>query len=200
MKKYLVLSAFVMTGCASITPTRENIEGYRIYDVPATYSSSLTMSLAGKIKSAMQKRANDVQVNNSLPPATLPENPSRFELINPFKGATGLMALASANGASFKIPRCEGSVIEATSHKKFDGAENTTFFVCLIPYQKGYRMNVYYRFDKVSGGFSPQALGRAIAQAAVGDSSQFIPLVIASLEEATTIETRQPVLIESYPE
>lgn len=146
----------------------------------------------------MQNNAKEVQINNSIPPATLPEKPSRFELTNPFKNAQGLMALAGKN-ASIMIPSCEGAVIEATSHNPFAGSENTTFFVCLIPYKKGYQMDIYYRFDKTSGGISTKALGSALVQSVAGDSSQFIPRTIAALENAVKSAGMQPSMIESYP-
>lgn len=95
---------------------------------------------------------------------------------------------------------CEGAAIQATSHRPFAGAENTTFFVCLIPYQKGYQLDVYYKFIKVSGGLSTQAMGSALAQSVIGDSSQFIPKTIAALEQAVKDSGIQPQLVDSYPE
>ncbi|WP_440056643.1 hypothetical protein ACSLBF_21265 (plasmid) [Pseudoalteromonas sp. T1lg65] len=197
MKKTITaLTVLTMAGCASLTPTKERFEGYKIYDIKTTYSSSLTSKLSSSLKSAMQGNADSVRFENSLPPATLPNDAARFELVNPFANAKGLAALA---GASVKIPSCEGSVIEATSNDSFAGAEDTTFFTCLMPYKDGYKMNIYYSFTKVSGGFSSQALGRALAQSVVGDSSQFIPRTIAALEEAVTSNGVKLDLIDSYP-
>lgn len=194
-----LMAVFWGAGCASITPTKEVVEGFKIYDIQThSTSSALTLQLSSNLKEVMQKNAKDVQVNNSIPPATLPEKPGRFELTNPFKNAQGIMALAGKQ-SSIKIPSCEGAVIEATSHNPFAGAENTMFFVCLIPYQKGYHMDVYYRFDKVSGGISTKALGSVLAQSLVGDSSQFIPRTIAALEDAVKSAGMQPSMIESYP-
>jgi hypothetical protein len=196
MKLLAMLAAISLYGCASISPTVENVEGFRIYDIKAEYSSALTGKLSSNLKAAMQDNAGDVQFNNTLPPANLPEKPGRFELGTPFKNATGLLAVA---GTGIKIPQCPGAVIEATSHKAFAGAEKTTFFVCLMPYQKGYHLNVYFKYFKSSGGLSSEALGRALAQSVVGDSSQFIPRTIGALENAVRSGGVEPTLLESYP-
>lgn len=197
MKQILMSLAVVsLAGCAGMTPTHEKVEGYRIYDISTAYSSGVTQSLAANIRAAMQKNAKDVQFNNQLPPDPLPAQPGRFQLINPFQGATGYLALAGANA---KVPQCPGSVIQATSHDSFTGAEQTTFFVCLMPYQQGYAMNVYYTYDKVSGGISAEALGRALAQSVAGDSSQFIPRTVAALEQAVKSTNLQPTLKQAYP-
>ena len=197
MKKAIIaLCVLTLSGCASLTPTKERFEGYKIYDIKADYSSSLTSKLSSSLKSAMQENADKVKFENNLPPAKLPEDAGRFELVNPFANAKGLAALA---GASMRLPTCDGSVIQATSHDSFAGAENTTFFTCLMPYKEGYKMNIYYSFTKVSGGFSTEALGRALAQSVVGDSSQFIPRTVAALETAITSNGVSLDLIDSYP-
>jgi hypothetical protein len=197
MKKTAVaLFTLILAGCASLTPTKERFEGYKIYDIKTDYSSRLTSKLSSSLKTAMQENADSVKFENNLPPANLPDNTARFELVNPFANSKGFAALA---GASVKVPTCDGSVIQATSHDSFVGTENTIFFTCLMPYKAGYKMNIYYSFTKVSGGFSSKALGRALAQSVVGDSSQFIPRTIAALENAITSNGVGIDLVDSYP-
>jgi hypothetical protein len=193
-----VAAVALLAGCATVTPTKETAEGYKIYDIQSPTNSALTVRLSANLKEVLQKNAKDVQVNNAIPPATLPEKPPRFELTNPFKNSPGLQALAGKQ-VTMTIPSCEGAVVEATSHNPFAGAENTTFFVCLMPSQKGYHLDVYYRFNKSSGGMSTKALGQALAQSVMGDSSQFIPRILLALEDAVKASGAQPVLIESYP-
>lgn len=199
MKKLVIaISLFAMSGCASLTPTREVVEGYKIYDIKTEYNAATTTKLAGELKKAMQLNAKDVQFSNGLPPSPLPEKPQRFQLTNPFKGATGFMAMAAASN-EVVIPSCEGAVIQATSKDDFAGAENTVFFVCLMPYQQGYHMNVYHRFTKVSGGVGAAALSRAIVSSAAGDSSQFIPRTVLALETAVKNAGAIPTVVETYP-
>ncbi|KZY42727.1 MULTISPECIES: hypothetical protein [unclassified Oleiphilus] len=195
-KTIVALSVLTLAGCASFTPTKERFEGYKIYDIKAEVSSSITMKLSNSLKEAMQENADNVKFENNLPPATLPDDVGRFELVNPFENAKGFAALA---GASMRVPTCKDAVIQATSNDNFAGAENTTFFTCLMPYKEGYKMNVYYAFTKVSGGFSTEALGRALAQSVVGDSSQFIPRTVSALETAITSNGVALNLIDSYP-
>lgn len=197
MKKTIAaLSIITLAGCASLTPTKEQFEGYKVYDIKTDISSSLTQKLSKSLKEAMQENSDNVKFENNLPPAKLPDDVDRFELIDPFENAKGFAALA---GGSVKIPRCKDAVIQATSNDDFAGSENTTFFTCLMPYKEGYKMNIYYAFTKVSGGFSTEALGRTLAQSVVGDSSQFIPRTISALETAITSNGISLNLIDSYP-
>ncbi|MBL4623528.1 MAG: hypothetical protein JKY42_00030 [Flavobacteriales bacterium] len=185
-----------LSACAGLTPTREVTEGYRVYDVRGTQNHS---EIVANLKSTMQKNADKVRFTNDIPPYPLPEKAGRFTLTNPF-GKSGMGALLAAQGHSVKIPQCADSVFSATSNDSFRGAENTTFFVCLIPYTEGYHMDVYYTYTKVSGGFSPEALGRSLAQQMVGDSSQFIPRIIAALETSVQTSGAEIKLLDSYPQ
>ncbi|MFN4267058.1 MAG: hypothetical protein ACK4F8_15070 [Aquabacterium sp.] len=194
----LCLIPIALSGCGSLTPTREVVEGYKIYDIQTAYSPTLTFQLASALKNTMQTKAKEVKFNNSLPPATLPEKPKRFEVVEPFQ-STGLGAFMAMSGQKIRVPRCEGSVIDAITHDSFAGAEATTFYVCLIPYAKGYHMDVYYSFTKVSGGFDVDAMSRSLASAIAGDSSQFIPHTIAALENAVRSTGVEPAIIEQYP-
>ena len=90
-------------------------------------------------------------------------------------------------------------LFSATSNDDFQGSENTTFFVCLLPYQAGYHMDIYYTFTKVSGGFSPEMLGKSLANSLVGDSSQFIPRTISALESAAQKSGGTLKIVQSYP-
>jgi len=194
----IVFSMTVLAGlsaCASLTPTKEVTEGYRIYDIQGVSDHGM---ISGNLKTAMQKNAQKVTFTNDIPPHPLPEKPGRFTTVNPF-GNSGLGALMAAQGASLKIPKCENSIITATSHDKFAGSENTTFFVCLLPYVGGYHLDVYYTFTKESGGYSPEALGKTLAQSVVGDSSQFIPRTLADLEGAVQQAGGAISIVESYP-
>ncbi|MBT3204249.1 MAG: hypothetical protein HN349_08050 [Gammaproteobacteria bacterium] len=60
-------------------------------------------------------------------------------------------------------------------------------------------MNIYYKFTKVSGGVSTQALGNAMAESMMGDSSQFIPRTIKAMEKAVKDSGGTLKLVESYP-
>ncbi|MET4695222.1 hypothetical protein [Endozoicomonas lisbonensis] len=185
----------LLTACASMTPTREVTEGYRIYDITGDVGSSV---IAADLRTALQQNADQVRFSNSIPPHPLPETPARFTLTDPFANSS-MGTLMAAQGNSMKVPECEGSTFTATSNANFQGAENTTFFVCLMPYSEGHHVNVYYNFTSVSGGFSPEDLGRTLAQSVVGDSSQFIPRIIASLETAAAKSGSNVKLLESYP-
>jgi len=190
-----IMLTVCLSGCASMTPTREVIEGYRIYDIKGTTDSK---AIALNIKTTMQKNSERVIFTNNIPPSPLPEKPGRFTTTNPYMN-TKLGALMASQGASLKVPKCENSIITATSNKNFQDTEGTTFFVCLLPYVGGYHMDIYYTFTKVSGGFGTKALGRSLAQSVVGDSSQFIPRTIEALVSSVKEAGGNVSLIETYP-
>jgi len=198
MKLFALLSGVTLaiSGCAALTPTKEMSEGYRVYDVKGVKNPG---ELAASLKQAMQVNAKSVTFSNNIPPNPLPEKPGRFKTTSPF-GSTGLGALLGAQGSAVKVPVCEDSIVTATSHDDFgDGAENTTFFVCLLPYANGYHLDIYYSFSKASGGASPKALGQNLARSMVGDSSQFIPRTLAALETAAQSAGGVVTVVESYP-
>lgn len=191
----LTITSSLLSACASLTPTREVTEGYRVYDIKGASSLS---DIAKGLKSAMQENSDKATFTNNIPPYPLPEKPGRFSVVNPFANSN-FGALMAAQGGGMRIPKCDNSPFTGMTQDNFDGAENTTFFVCLQPYTEGYHMDIYYTFTKVSGGFSPEALGKSLAQSAFGDSSQFIPRTIASLEKAVQDTGATVNVVEAYP-
>ena len=205
MKGKLVITAvaaiaagLVLAGCASNTPTREMSSGYAIFDVKAG-PEIRPGQIAEAVKVGLQKSTNRVQLVNGIPPSPLPEKAPRFKLVSPF--GANLSALAAASGQSAQVPTCEGAIVTAnaadSSMRQY--GEATTFFVCLMPYQGGYALNVYTTFSKASGGFSAAALGADLARSVVGDSSQFIPRTIGNIVESVKATGATVTLVEAYP-
>jgi len=194
-----VTAAACLGGCASMTPTHETVQGYAVFDITAAQGVSASQ-LSDAVKSALQLNMSKVQVVNGIPPSPLPEKAPRFQLVSPFKGS-GLGALAAASGQSLHVPSCEGAVLTANGvDSSMSGyGERTTFFLCVMPYQGGYALNVYTTFSKVSGGFSAAALGTAMARSVVGDSSQFIPRTIGQIVDAVRATGSSVSLKEAYP-
>jgi hypothetical protein len=191
--------AACLGGCASMTPTREIVQGYAVFDITAAEGVSMSR-LSDAVKSALQANMSKVQLVNGLPPSPLPEKAPRFQLVSPFKGS-GLGALAAASGQAVQVPACEGAVLTANGVDSSMGGygERTTFFVCVMPYRGGYALNVHTTFSKVSGGFSASALGTAMARSVVGDSSQFIPRTIGQIVDAVRATGSSVSLKEAYP-
>lgn len=191
----LVVASSVLSACATLTPTKEVTEGYRIYDIKNAPSLS---SITANLKAALQINSDKATFQNNIPPHPLPEKPGRFQVVNPLANSN-FGALLAAQGGGMKVPKCDNSPFTGMTQDNFAGSENTTFFVCLHPYAEGYHMDIYYTFTKTSGGFSPEALGQALARSAVGDSSQFIPRTIAALEKAAQDTGASVKIVESYP-
>jgi hypothetical protein len=203
MKKFTVaccVSAAVLgAGCASTTPTRETSSGYAIYDIKAGPEVG-GPRIAEAIKVALQKNTSRVQINNGIPPSPLPDKAPRFALVSPLKGSN-LGALAAASGQTLQVPTCDGATLTANAR---DGSmssygEGTSFFVCLMPYQGGYSLNIYTTFSKASGSFNAATLGATLARPLVGDSSQFIPRTIGQIVDGVQQAGASVALLEAYP-
>lgn len=200
MKKalFVMAVALAMGGCASMTPTAETEASYAIYDVKP--NPGVTAAKLGEaIKTALQKNMKGVQMVSSIPPFPLPEKPSRFQLANPFKGSA-MAAFAAGSGHSFERPTCEGSMLTANAQDSMQGyGEGTSFFLCLLPYQGGYHIDIYVSFTKLSGGFSGAVLGATLARTVVGDSSQFIPRTVKAVVDSVQAAGATTTLVEQYP-
>jgi len=184
----IIGNGLLLTSCGALNPYKpkyEVTEGYRIYDIKGGRLSDITR----KLKSTLQERSDTAVFSNGLPPRKLPKVAERFVL-------TDITSYASIN---VKRPECKNSPFTSMTHDDFDGAENTTFFVCLQQYEKGYHMDIYYTFTKVSGGFSAESLGKYIGQSVSGDSSQFIPKTIEALVKSVQETGAKIKIVESYP-
>lgn len=188
-----------ISGCASVTPTREISSGYAIFNVKG--GAGITHAkVVEAVKVALQKNMSQVQITNSIPPSPLPEKAPRFQLVSPFKGSS-LAALAGASGQTLQVPSCEGAIMTANARDSSMGkyGEATTFFACLMPYQGGWSLNVHTTFVKSSGAFSAATLGASLARTVVGDSSQFIPRTIAAMVDNINATGATAKMTEAYP-
>lgn len=197
MKKLSIVSCVcvALTGCASVTPTREDRASYAIYDIhPA--AGTTHARIADAIKVGLQRQSSEVQVTQGIPPSPLPDKAGRFKMVNPF--GPGMAALA---GQSLQMPVCDDALLtaRAVNSGMAKYGENSFFFLCVLPYRDGYQLDIYTKFSMASGGFSPQALGAALARNVTGDSSQFIPRTIASVIDAVKGAGAEVTLVESYP-
>lgn len=191
-------AAALVAACGTTTPTREMSSGYAIFEIKAGADVS-GAKLSEAIKTALQQQTSSVQIVNGIPPSPLPEKAPRFQLVSPLKG--NLAALAASSGQLLQVPTCDGAILTAnardTSMSRY--GEGSTFFVCLMPYQTGYSMNVYTTFSKASGAFSAATLGATLARTVVGDSSKFIPRTIAAMVDAVKSTGATVATVEAYP-
>jgi len=187
------------TGCASTTRTRETSAGYAIYDIKTGPEVSAAR-IAEAIKVALQNNTNRVQINNGIPPSPLPEKAPRFQMVSPLKGSN-LAALAAASGQSLQVPTCDGAILTANARDSSMSSygEATSFFVCLMPYQGGYSLNIHTTFTKASGSFNAATLAATLTRPLVGDTSQFIPRTIGQMVAGVQQTGAAVTLVEAYP-
>lgn len=202
MKKatiFCFLSSIALTGCLSTTPTKETQVGYAIYKIKPAEGATAT-EISGALVTALQKNTNSVNVSRDIPPHPLPEQPGRFELVNPFANSN-LGALAAASGNNLRTPTCEGAIVtaQATDTSMGNYGENTSFHTCLWQYKDGFHLDVYTRFTVASGSFNPATLGATLARTVVGDTSQFIPRTLDSIVKEIESTGANVSLVEAYP-
>jgi hypothetical protein len=192
-----IISALVlvlMTGCSSMTPTQQTEASFVIYDVtPTTLNSS---QLLEAITQAVQKNQSKVSVTRDIQTGELPAKLPRFTLKDPFANSN-MGALMAAQGQTFKRPLCENSILTLGSGNNSAGS-STSFFLCVMPYQAGYSINIYSTFSSTSGGLSVDALGAALAKSVVGDASQYIPRAMNDVRLAAEGLGGKVTVIDSY--
>jgi hypothetical protein len=194
----VLATSIALSGCGSLTPTRETSSGFAIFDIQAGPQIGSAV-IADAVKQALQKNTSAVQIVNGIPPSPLPELAPRFQMVSPLKG--NLAALAAASGQSLQLPTCEGAVMTANARDSSASryGEGTTFFVCVMPYKGGYALNVHTTFTKASGAFSAATLGATLARSVVGDTSQFIPRTIKAIVDGVSATGATVKLVEAYP-
>lgn len=178
-----------------MTETQETKYSYAIYDLKAT--GNVTASeVAEAIKTSLQEHTSNVKITEDIPPYPLPEKPSRFQLVNPFKGNSALTALA---GSGVKMPACDGSLVyaQAANSNFVKHGEHTNFYTCLWQYQAGYRLDVITQFKISSGGI--MNIGKELVRNIMGDSSQFIPRTVKTVKGKLAALNIKTELVDAYP-
>ncbi len=203
-KIIIALGMLVLGGCASTTPTKTTEQAYMVIDVQG--DSSIRERVLDTVIQTAQENMDNLTVSRGLPPSSLPETASRFELISPFANTqlggmvSGFSALSQASGgASMKIPSCKDPILTMKSDSSVSGwSEKTSFFICVVQYKKGYHVDVYTTFEKQSGGLSVNALSRSLASSLVGDTSQKIPQTMKRLKDALALLKTETKVVDSY--
>lgn len=172
-----------LVGCASMTPTQKTESAYLILDVKATTADR--NALLNDVTKAVQTHMSHARVNRGIPPATIPEQASRFRLANPLAG-TSMGTFAAAAGVAMQMPVCDDPLmtISAGDTGGMQYGERTSFFTCVVQYRGGYQVNIYATFSETTGGLSPDILGATLAKSLVGGRSQFIPRVMEEVRSA----------------
>lgn len=196
---YRVITAAVvlasLVGCSSITPTQQKEASFVIYDVqPSTLNRSQFLDA---LTNAVKKHQSQVRVTRDIQTGELPDNPGRFTLKDPYAG-TNLGAMMSASGQSMKMPVCDNSILTLASGNSGASGDQTTFFLCVMPYKAGYSVNIYATYASTSGGLSVNALGAALAKSIAGDNSQFIPRAMNEVRTASEGMGGKVSIIDSY--
>lgn len=189
----------LLAGCMAVTPTKETIVSYKIYDIKVSESTN-AKDVTSAVANALREYSSEVRINNNIPPYPLPEKPGRFQLKNPFANSN-LAALAAAQGSSMKLPVCDEAIMTANAIDNSFGnyGENTTFYTCVWAYSEGYHVDIYTSFSIASGGFSAATLGASLARNVVGDSSKFIPRTIDKIVSNLEETGAKVNLVEDYP-
>jgi len=200
----LALSILALAGCAATTPTRTTEQAYMVIDVKA--DATIRDELLDTIIETAQSNMSSLSVNRGIPPSSIPETASRFELVSPFQNTqlgglvSGFSALSQASGgATMKIPQCKDPLLTMKSDKSASGwSERTTFFICVVQYQKGFQVDVYTTFEQQTGGVSVNALSQSLVRSIAGDTSQSIPTTMVRIRDSIANLDAQVKVKDSY--
>jgi len=200
----LALSILALAGCAATTPTRTTEQAYMVIDVKA--DATIRDELLDTIIETAQSNMSSLSVNRGIPPSSIPETASRFELVSPFQNTqlgglvSGFSALSQASGgATMKIPQCKDPLLTMKSDKSASGwSERTTFFICVVQYHKGYQVDVYTTFEQQTGGVSVNALSQSLVRSIAGDTSQSIPTTMVRIRDSIANLDAQVKVKDSY--
>ena len=192
----LGISALILTtGCVT-TPTTTTEHGYAIYNIEAPFNKHKAITKA--ISDGAKTHTSELRVKKEIPPHPLPQEPGRFEL-TPIK-LTGNFAVFAGNNIP-KQPSCESSMmdINAVNTGMSSYGEKTRYFMCLMPYEGGFHLDIYTTFTIKTGGFSTRTIGADIARSMIGDSSQFMPKTLSSIVENVNATGAKMSVVEVYP-
>lgn len=191
-----VASLAVLGGCVSMTPTQKTERAFAIFDVQ---SSSLDRNrLLNDVTNAVQANVSRANVNRDIPPAELPDKPSRMRMVDPLANSQ-LGALVAAQGGSTKMPVCDQPLMTINAKDTSGSAygDVTDFFLCVVGYKAGVQVNIHVTHVERTGGFSVNTLGASLTKSIVGGWSQYIPRTINAVKKS--LETHGPVtIVESY--
>jgi hypothetical protein len=154
-------------------------------------------ALLDAITNAVKKNESKVRVTRDIQTDELSDKPGRFTLKDPYAG-TNIGAMMSASGQSIKMPVCNDSILTLASGSSSASGDQTTFFLCVIPYKAGYSVNIYATYSSTSGGISVDALGKALAKSIAGDDSQFIPRTMSDVRSAIEGVSGNVTILDSY--
>lgn len=182
------------TGCVT-TPTTSIENGYAIYNIEAPFNKHNEITKA--ITEGAKTHTSEIRVKKEIPPHPLPQYPGRFQLTS--IKLTGNFAALAANFP--KQPSCKGSMmdINAVNTGMSSYGEETRYFMCLMPYEGGFHLDVYTTFTIKTGGFSTRTIGADIARSMIGDSSQFMSKTLNSIVEKVNETGLKMSVVEVYP-
>lgn len=194
----LVLGA-ALTGCSTLTPTYETQEAYVVIDGESIPTLAKTEKLLTDITVAMKSQVSSVRSARSIPPNPLAKVPGNFSMKD-ITGGSGLSVIAQASGMSLNQPQCDSPILTLRSDDSSLShyGEHSRFFVCVMPYSKGFRTAVYASYTRASGGISAEVIGASIGRVLVGDGSQFIPRVMDEVKNAITSNLARVKVVQSY--
>lgn len=188
---------FVLSGCSSFVPKTEVKTSYWVYSIKTDKNAS---EVGAIVIDAVQSQVSAINAIQNIPPYPLPENPGRFQMQNMLENSN-LGALMINSGISMQIPVCSNAIVtgSAVNTDMNKWGENTRINICLWQYKDGFNLDFIVQFTNTTGGFNAKAIGKAIANQIVGDSSQAIPTRINNIHERLNEAGLITTLIEKYP-
>ena len=175
---------------------KKTVEYYRIFDIK---TNADRYSVADAASAGLGRNVNNATEARPIPNSSeVPQQPGRFNLVNPFEGSK-LAALAASGGSvGFKIATCEGASWTANANRNTPGSSDLRLTACLFPYSEGYHLDLYATFVKKEGGILE--LSRAAAGVMVGTPEEWTEKTFLDIVRQIVKETNSKAsYIEGYP-
>ena len=195
----------LLAGCAStasyLTPRHTTVEMYHIFDVQTTARASVIGKAAAD---GLSRNTNELTIHLPLQMgAVVPETPGRFAMVDASQKSAGsggglLQLMALQARGTVRMVNCPGAVWTVRAERRVANSDMLNLEGCLYPYQKGYHLNLYARFDKQQGGILQ--LSRDLASSVVGKPEEWVNKTILDMVRAIRATEAQVVYLEGQPE
>ena len=172
LKSALAVTLLATAACGStnnaLSSRSETFEDYHIIDVKYAGEPN---SLFAAVENGAKRHSSSYSASRPLVVSGVPEEPGRFEIVNPLGNTDfgGLAALAGPQAtAQFKTATCEGATYVGQAQRQAGNMQSMKATVCLYPYTDGYSMQVY-SVNTVKNGGGVEGLIQRGVEGAIGD-------------------------------
>lgn len=196
----LVTAGLALAGCGSVNnymaAKQTTVEYYRVFDIQTSASKQ---QVAKAASDGLGRNVNGASEAMPIITTGIPEQPGRFNLVDPFAGTNFSAFVGGAGSIGVHIAKCDGAVWTAHAVRNISGSNNLNIYACLYQYKGGYQLDQYAVFTKEEGGL--MQLSRDMANAMVGTPEQWTDKTLLDVVRNIEATTQAKIsLVEAQPD